>query len=333
MTPYHTGRRTFLKEAGVLGAGTVGFAGTVAASSQAEYPVVIDEPGTFRLSEDVAVDSDQAGSEETPHFHVTADDVVFDGGGHAISYGLDTGVLVTADDVTVRNLRLGCPLGIRLRDASNCYVENVEFDTEVGIRMDAAVDSTIESSRFDVAYDSISMRDSDYNRIADCEFEQERGIHADSCHRNEVRDCSFDGLTEPLLFVDSNENVVAGNTITSPESMGVHLTRCYAMTVHANRIDASETRDGVYAVDSRRTVVTSNTVTDCARSGIRLTRSDDSVVTGNSISENAGVAGDGVTLNDSDDVVLTANDIADFGSENVEIEGGSEDTVLVGNGQ
>ncbi|XVH33532.1 right-handed parallel beta-helix repeat-containing protein (plasmid) [Haloferacaceae archaeon DSL9] len=254
-------RRRYLSATAALGTLAIG-SGTAAAAANDEEHTEIDErveitePGTYVLTENIDVDTDETG------ISILADDVTLDGGGRTIS-GDGTG------------------FGVRVSVASNVRVRDLAVeDLRVGVDFDETVDSRIANVEATRCRSGISLFDSGTTSVRDNRLEESRLVMDDTFDtvvaRNEIVDVPDHGIYD----VDSSGNVYYRNRSARNRLSGIRLSDSFRNTLTQNAFVAN----GEYGVDfitSDENFVTDNDLSDNELGACTVADSTDNTFRGN----------------------------------------------------
>lgn len=279
-------RRSVLRTAGLVT--SVGFAGAVTGRQgrprEIDGPTVIDEPGQYRLvqnvrSGDVTID-------------IRTDHVTFDGQRHDARG--NPGIRAeSVDDLTIKNVGShggSGRAGFHLIDVDNARVQNLTSDGESGALVDSSSNSLITQSIFRASFGGIGLRDCRDVEVRDCLFDMDDGvgisrgggfntirnnvfsgnmvsISLDETAYNTIRNNEvYDSVGAPVWVRDSRENNIRGNTITS--RYGSKASEIYP-TVFFERSDNNSLlhnevmysdEEGIFLSDSSENYVAHNSV-------------------------------------------------------------------------
>jgi len=280
-------RRTYLHAAGAAVGITALASGSVAASDDAydcdrqepqqpdeEFagitPLrVIDEPGTYELTEDLEVGSDETG------ILIIADDVTLDGKQNTISGSGDgVGIFVDDDrgdgasDVTIKNIVLKeLGTGIDLFEPRRTEIRDVVVkNSDTGFVQDNDTASTVlRNNEFTASPVSL-------------------GVSANTTLiNNTITEADDAGLT----IADSGNNTIVDNYISQNDGPGILLESTGLERIVLNEI-TDNSGAGIEFVSTSDSNVGRNTITDNGGAGVDLDGgSDDNVILDNNLANNA----------------------------------------------
>lgn len=250
---------------------------------------VIDEPGRYRLTEDVR------NSRAPTCISITADEVTFDGDGHRID---------GRDDEDTVGIAVTGPRGATVRDV--VVRDVVVSDWETGI--DAG------SVRDRVAVSSFVLRDVTARSNA------RTGVSLDDAAESRLRGLTVvdSGLTGVSLWELDQNNVLTESTITDNGGYGViAFEGGNGLAITDNTVTGND-RGGIgTSNDDTDVTIARNLVASNGRNGLDLDESTGITVRDNDVRNNEGA---GVHLEDvGDDAVILANRVRGNGAEGVAV--------------
>ncbi|WP_336135766.1 NosD domain-containing protein [Natronomonas amylolytica] len=240
----------------VLTSGIIGTAGARGNPTEIDEPVVIDEPGHYKLVDDINT------SEDTAIIKIIADDITLEGNGHRIrSYGPG----ISADsvsDLTIQNLHIGGFVGIRATNTDSSLVENVDGGADArGIYFEGNENTFVDIRTGSALTDTGFLVVGSHNEVREADTYNTIGIEGDNNHirrntaggfgitgirvqgdGNRVRENSFRGAPDVCIDLYGTDNLVQRNTAELVAGTGI------VVRDNANKIVNNEARGGGYGI-------------------------------------------------------------------------------------
>lgn len=240
-------RRRALRTIGgaVLGVGAVGTASARSHVTEIDSPTVIDEPGTYVVTQDIE-------SDERPAIKIIANRVTLEGNGYEI--GNDV-VAVDVRNVTLSDFSaVGFESAARLQNTNNCTIEQVQ--TEWGSVRCSGTENTIQhcSVEGDIA---ISISGSN-NTLRETEVPYSIDVLSVSGSDNTIKNNSSMWAVDTGTLLDGDGHTLQNNGIFGAADLGVRLNG-NNMRIEDNEISASEGR-GISLRNANNNTVVNNEV-------------------------------------------------------------------------
>jgi parallel beta-helix repeat protein len=129
--------------------------------------------------------------------------------------GPDPVITVTADDVEIRNLRVGyCLFGVRAAEASRLTLSGLSFvNCSVGVLIESCTMVEVEGCAVTGSmYAAVKVVESANVTVTGCTFtDGEVGVDLESSGSNRVLYSMFEGLGQGVILDESNQNRLKGN--------------------------------------------------------------------------------------------------------------------------
>ncbi len=284
--------------------------GPITIMQPSSWYMLIDEPGYYRLDEDIINCTAEC------CIYITASDVVLDGAGHLVDSGgsASYGVYVyNATNVVIKNLRLSdwseygvyasfsnntqidsntiwnCTYGIYLTDSDNCEISNniIENSSWCGIHINAAWYPEVNNNTVKGSYYiGISVEFSRWCEIANNTIiSNENGLYIHYCTGAKIHsNIILDNYGEGLHLDNSDECSIYNNTIERNSNVGLWVDDSANNEISWNVIRQND--KGIWLYFSERNRLYCNTIENNTFCGLELYNSQNDEIFANNIIDN-----------------------------------------------